>query len=76
MNDCKSCRFFHTLMIQESGFDDTVAAAGFECRRYAPRMICGAGTGYAQGVWWPRASPDDWCGEFEDGKELRHGEDG
>ena len=36
-----------------------------ECRRYAPRIICGAGTGFAR--WeWPTTRNSSGCGEWEE----------
>jgi len=33
------------------------------CRRYAPRCICGVGTGESD-VMFAETNSDDWCGEF------------
>jgi hypothetical protein len=33
------------------------------CHRYAPRMINGAGTGWAEWTW-PEVDRKDWCGEY------------
>ena len=34
-----------------------------ECRRYAPRMLHGAGEGWSDRKW-PYVDYPDWCGEF------------
>jgi len=35
-----------------------------ECRRYAPRMICGTGAGWSN--WeWPEVAFEEGCGEGE-----------
>lgn len=48
--NCFSCRFYYF--------------SRKECRRYAPRMISGSGTGWSDQLW-PEALPEDYCGEFE-----------
>lgn len=35
-----------------------------ECRRYAPRVIHGSGTGWSDSKW-PKVEKYDWCGEFK-----------
>ena len=53
---CQYCKWFFVDADEEE--------AVLECRRYAPRMICGAGTGFAN--WeWPKVNHDSYCGEFE-----------
>lgn len=44
--------------------EDTVIGYKYRCRRYAPRMIYGAGTGFKN---WehPEVKGDHWCGEYQ-----------
>ena len=52
---CQTCEYFFV------GGSDTIPI--LECRRYAPRMVCGTGTGFKD--WkWPNVNHDEFCGEW------------
>jgi len=34
-----------------------------ECRRHAPTLLLGSGTGWSSQLF-PFVNPDNWCGEF------------
>jgi hypothetical protein len=53
---CKNCKFF--LM-------DDGEPLGGECRKHAPQMLSGSGTGWSDKLF-PFVKPDWWCGEFEE----------
>lgn len=53
---CENCKFF---------FIDVVD--GFEtgcCRRFAPRILHGSGTGYSS-QRFPVVGVNEWCGEYD-----------
>jgi hypothetical protein len=52
---CKNCKFFDETYERAEG----VGA----CRRYAPRLVSGVGTGYEERLF-PLVVDDDWCGEY------------
>ena len=61
---CETCRFWY------AGRHPRDKNKG-QCRRHAPRNICGTGTGWSD--WeWPATGPLAWCGEWN----TRHGEEG
>ena len=59
MNDvsCVKCRFYKAVLHTE------YEPAG-ECRRHAPTMLSGSGTGWSDKLF-PGVNEGDWCGEFE-----------
>ena len=56
---CKKCVYFTFDYIEQNGEEKS-----FQCRRYAPRIIMGSGTGWS-GQLFPKVKETDWCGEFE-----------
>jgi len=59
---CEDCKYFDDgIVTQPNAVDMDIAP---HCRRYAPRIICGGGTGWSNQLF-PKVHPDDWCGEFE-----------
>ena len=66
---CENCKYFHYEELKDEGFGDSKI---LECRRYAPREICGTGTGYSNQKF-PNIKKDDWCGEFEKKGEKENG---
>jgi hypothetical protein len=52
---CEECKYFNVI---------TEESTILECRRYAPKMLCGSGEGWS-GQKWPHVYHDDWCGEFQ-----------
>ena len=68
---CKNCRYFYYTTKPNSN-QDGLELDKSECRRYAPRVIHGSGTGWANDLF-ANVSPDDWCGEIKP-KELKTAE--
>jgi hypothetical protein len=61
--NCTECKFFKVVAINTEN-------QKFECRRYAPRVIHGAGTGWADQSFAFIADPlDTLCGEFEEAQD-------
>ena len=54
---CYNCRYFR---ITNEGTEEQV----FECRRYAPHVLSGSGTGWSKQLF-PYIYADDWCGEYK-----------
>jgi len=59
---CLNCRF--------SGVDNIDGFKALVCRRYAPRILSGSGTGWSKQNF-PVISTDVWCGEYEEDPEHR-----
>jgi len=60
MGKCKSCKF---LGVQAHAMGKKVDAEP-ACRRHAPYIIAGTGTGYV-GELYPVVNPEtDWCGDW------------
>ena len=62
---CIECFFFRAIpktdiLGEHVGEDEDFG----ECHRYAPRQLCGSGTGFSNDKW-PHLQKDDWCGEFQ-----------
>ena len=57
---CKYCYFFN-----KDGYVDILDSNNVknECRRYAPQMLSGSGTGWSNQLF-PNVKESDWCGEF------------
>ena len=57
---CMNC-----INFERDGYIDPLDPThkGHECRRYAPRMFSGSGTGWS-GQLFPLVKEMDWCGEF------------
>lgn len=57
---CGNCRFSNVIDKDHSQKEDGFS---LECRRYAPRVICGSGTGFKE--WeFPAVKASTWCGEY------------
>ena len=57
--DCGHCRYVNLredIPYHELGH--------LECRRHAPQMLSGSGTGWSEQLF-PFVRTDDWCGEFQ-----------
>ena len=59
---CRNCCYCNVIHIHEQQFQS--GEYKFECRRYAPREICGSGTGYND-TKFAEVKENDWCGEFQ-----------
>ena len=68
MKKCKDCKWLYDVTPTNS---ELPPLPQYECRRYAPQILHGSGTGWSDKKW-PTVKQDDWCGEFEaeaEGKE-------
>lgn len=55
---CRNCKFYTVDKIELTIIDKYP-----QCRRYAPRMLSGSGTGWS-GDLFPKVDETFWCGEF------------
>lgn len=62
---CENCKWFCDVTPEDNQFPPVPQ---FECRRYAPRILHGSGAGWSD-TKWPKVSPGDFCGEFEEAKK-------
>lgn len=60
---CRNCMFAN-IVAEKLPEGDTYQLVRLECRRYAPRMISGSGTGWSDTLF-PEMMPEDWCGEWK-----------
>lgn len=64
-NICKTCNtFFNDVHIHE--------LEEGECRKYAPRVVHGSGTGWSD-TRFPTVDFNDWCGEHSDEEKKENG---
>lgn len=63
---CSTCEFH--LALGDEPEDPTTRI--LECRKHAPTVISGSGTGWSDRLW-PYVSYKDWCGDWELEQNLR-----
>jgi len=63
--NCKTCRFSRMDKVNNCT-PGNEGVKELRCHRYAPRMICGAGAGWAN---WEFPPARDWCGEWQNAEE-------
>lgn len=64
MKTCKECRFCHIEEVH-TGIAGGGMREEFQCRRHAPQIIHGSGTGWSDRLF-PEVQHDTWCGEYEE----------
>jgi hypothetical protein len=55
--NCSTCFYIQNIR------DETTGEPKAECRRHAPQMLSGSGSGWSNQLW-PYVKPTDWCGEW------------
>lgn len=60
---CENCKFWKPIGIKR-GNDGNDYNVG-QCRRYAPHLLSGSGTGYYIHSFWATTDERDWCGEHQ-----------
>lgn len=59
---CANCRYSNLTV------DENDNKSKLECRRYAPRILCGSGEGWSS-QQYPFVRLEDWCGEYKNKDE-------
>lgn len=62
---CDKCEFWGELSKEDLPDGVYFTMATGECRKKAPRIIHGSGTGWSNQKW-PYTQYDRWCGEFKE----------
>ena len=57
---CENCEFWQIVFKGDSAEPENFG----ECRKYAPRILSGSGTGWSD-QHWPHINKNQWCGEWE-----------
>jgi len=63
---CKDCTFFGVEVVEKGAWSSADSDL-LQCRKYAPRVLHGSGTGWANQRWAEVNPAVDWCGELEEG---------
>ena len=63
---CKNCMYFTFDFIKQ--YQTNEEDKRFQCRRNAPQILCGSGTGWS-GQLFPIVRENDWCGQYEVAEE-------
>lgn len=61
---CENCRYWR--QIENAMLPGNIEYLAGQCRRYAPHLLSGSGTGYYIHSLWAVTSSEDWCGEFRE----------